>query len=115
MELTIEELLTKKGLKRINYLNEVVNSESFLVNSAISKHKDFIVYPIIHKKMNLTHDLLNLYGIHWSYEVLTSDWNSIKKVDGDTELILSGNPEAKMKKGAFYAFTQKMVHNTKIY
>jgi len=115
MELTIEELLTKKGLKRINYLNEVVNSESFLVNSAISKHKDFIVYPIIHKKMNLTHDLLNLYGIHWSYEVLTSDWNSIKKVDGDTELILSGNPEAKMKKGAFYAFTQKMVRNTKIY
>ncbi len=115
MELTVEELLTKKGLKNIKHLNEIIDSESFLVNSFLGKHKNFIVYPIIHKKINLAHDLLNLYGTHWSYEILISDWNSIKKVDGDTELILSGNPKAKRKKGAFYAFTQKMVNNTKIY
>jgi len=115
MELTIEELLTKKGLKKIKHLDEVVNSESFLVNSALGEHKNFIVYPIIHKKMNLTHDLLNLYGVHWCYKILKDNWNSIKKINGDTGLILSKSQKIKQRNGAIYAFTKKMVDNTQIY
>ncbi len=115
MTLTIEELLTKKGLKKIKHLDEIVNSQSFLVNSALGEHKNFIVYPIIHKKMNLTHNLLNLYGVHWSYKVLKDNWNSIKKIDGDAGLILSKSQKIKQRNGAVYAFTQRMIDNTNIY
>ncbi len=115
MELTIEKLLTKKGLKKIKHLDEIVNSESFLVDSSLGEHKNFIVYPIIHKKMNITHDLLNLYGVHWSYKVLKDNWNSIKMVEGDTNLVLSKNSKINKRNGAVYAFTQRMVNNTGIY
>ncbi len=115
MKLTIEQLLKNKGLNKVNYLEEIVESKSFLVNSFLNEKNHFIVYPVINKKANLCHDLLNLYGVHWSYKVLKDDWKSIKKVDGDTNEILSKNSKTRNKIGAVYAFTQRMINNAEIY
>ncbi|MDD5086950.1 MAG: hypothetical protein PHV16_04320 [Candidatus Nanoarchaeia archaeon] len=115
MKLTIEQLLKSKGLKKVNHLEDILESKSFLVNSFLNERDHFIVYPIIHKKANLCHDLLNLYGVHWSYKVLKDNWKSIKKLDGDTNKILSKNSKPRNKIGAVYAFTQRMVNNADIY
>jgi hypothetical protein len=115
MELTIEQLLKNKGLERIESLEQVVDSKSFLVKSFLKERDHFIVYPVIHRKANLCHDLLNLYGVHWRYRVFKNNWDSIEKIDGDTKRVLSQDLKISKKRGAVYAFTKKMINNSKIY
>ncbi len=69
-----------------------------------------LLYPIF-KKKNLTHDLLNLYGTHWSYLVDIDNWKKAEKREGDSEGVLQNiRAGSNIKNFAKYAFTQKYLN-----
>lgn len=114
MSNTIESILEANGLRRVSYLSEIIEADSFFVDSVIRGGNDFAVYPVNKKKVNLTHDLLSLYGVHWRYLVDAHDWNDLRKDDGDLHVILEDIRKGKPnKRHSRYAFTQKNVAREK--
>ena len=115
----LEDILYEKGLKKISSLSEIIALPSFLVDSNISNtttlySEVFPVYPVITNKANLTHDLLNLYGVHWRYQVNIKDWENIKIQDGDAQVVLSEYLQGKRTyRHAVFAFSQKYLDRFK--
>jgi len=110
----LESKLIENGLKRIDSLEEVVESNSFLVNSNSESEGLFLVYPVLHRRANLTHNLLNLYGVHWRYKVSSSNWDEIEQEDGDSKLVFRNIAyKEKVQRFAAYAFTQRDVERHK--
>ena len=106
---TIDRLLDELRLKKVDNISEIVDSGSFFADSNYQSETIFPVYPTIPKRLNLTHDLLNLYGIHWRY-LVDQNLAGIKKEDIDTSLVLENLRNGKKEyRHAAYAFTQKYV------
>ena len=109
----LEHLLETKGLRRIGRLIDIAHSGSFIVDSIGKDNQpdlEFPVYPTIREKLNLTHNLLSLYGVHWSYYVNNSDWTKIRVQEGDSEKIIDSIEKGlKIERRARYAFTQNNV------
>lgn len=104
-----EEALNKKGLRNIESLDEIVDAKVFFVDSA-GIGDEVMAYPVIPKrgKLNLTHDLLNLYGVHWRYLINISNWDNIRKGKGDTHLVMDELMGGKKSyRHAAFAFTKR--------
>ncbi|MFH1522065.1 MAG: hypothetical protein ABIF18_03830 [archaeon] len=107
----IDNILFERKLIQISFLEEILLGQSaFLVDTNYGKDnnpkKQIVIYPLA-KKKNLTHDLLNLYGTHWSYLINANNWEEIKKKGGDSEIILNNIKIGKRNKNlSKYAFTQ---------
>ncbi len=113
MDKKLDVILKEKGLKRIETLDEIVISNSFLIdtNTGNLSNQRFPIYPVVQDKLNLTHNLLNLYGIHWRYLVNSENWIDIEKQEGDLQRVLSDIYSGVRKnRPAIYAFSQKYVN-----
>lgn len=107
---TLEEL----QLKRISDIEEALNSESFIVDTMGKSEDAFFLYPAIHGKARLVHNLLNLYGIHWRYSVQISEPTSVSRLNGDYDTVLDDKRNGKkVDRRATYAFTQKYIDSNK--
>jgi hypothetical protein len=113
----LDEKLAEMGLVRAQSIIEIFLARTFIVdtNCNFTDKKDrFPVYPIIDRKLNLTHDLLNLYGVHWRYLVNTSNLYDIIKDEGDTNaVLLQIRQQRELPHHAIYAFTQKYISQFK--
>jgi hypothetical protein len=99
----IESLFSSWNLKRVETLDELAKPAIFFSDSAYSNSGDFPIYPV-GKKVNLTHDLLNLYGTHWRYLANAANPEKIRRNPESMEEILR---KIKENKYASYAFTKK--------
>jgi len=102
----LEHTLTQNGLERVISLEEVAESGSFLVDTNLAV-ESFKIYPVIHNRTNLTHNLLNLFGVHWRYNVKAWGLDDLEQEGGDTELVFKDiHHNRKTHRHAVYAFTE---------
>ncbi len=103
----VESLLKECGLRQVESLSEIVEQQVFFADSNFQLDLEFPVYPIS-KKANLTHDLLNLYGVHWRYLVKVDDLDKITMQEGDLGIVLNNSRNGTREhRHACYAFTKK--------
>lgn len=107
----LEQRLTQQGFKRVNNLEEIAHFKRFFIDTNHVDSTRFPVYPVT-KKVNLTHDLMNLYGIHWRYLINNEDFHDFVTERGDINLVLNeANQPKKEQRFAKYAFTKKYLDN----
>lgn len=104
-----ETALQERGLRRIESLEEITEAKTFFFD-AVDAGNELIAYPVVARKgkLNLTHDLLNLYGVHWRYLVDVAAWDKIKRENGDTSLVMDDIIGGKKsQRHAAFAFSKK--------
>lgn len=104
-----ETILEEKGLKRVNSLEEILNAKVFFIDT-VGSNDELRAYPVLRQngKINLTHGLLNLYGIHWRYLLKLFDWDTLMKENGDLNIVMDDIIAGrKFQRHAAYGFTRK--------
>jgi hypothetical protein len=106
---SIEDTMREFGMKKVLDIGEVPGEGAFFMDSNNGSAR-LPLYPVIKKQMNLAHNLLNLYGVHWRYMVQFDNWEQLTKHDGDLKRVLEDIEKGeKSHRHANYAFTQKYV------
>jgi len=111
---TIEDFITDFSMKQVESLSEIASSKSFFIDTNFTSSQfllHFPVYPVNKRKINLTHDLLSLFGIHWRYLINNNNICEVHKDNGDLNIVIENLKKGiKKHRFAFYAFTQKYVN-----
>ncbi len=68
LELDINILMEYLSFNKINNINKIQKRDFFIDTIPYNKTGFIYLYPSA-KKLNITHDLLNLYGTHWRYKI----------------------------------------------
>ena len=110
----VSEHLRENGLLLIDRLAQILASQSFLIDSNYNGDNQFPIYPVNHQKVNLAHNLLNLYGTHWRYFARHIGDLELKMQEGDVATVLGDiSHMMRQNRTARYAFTQKYLDANK--
>jgi len=83
---TVIDAIEDFGFARIEHIEEANIRNGFVANVLYSDDMPFRIYPTT-KKLNLTHDLLSLYGTHWHYAVDYVNFDAFQQIEGDVKKV----------------------------